>query len=137
MRIAGIVCNLLVLGSTAMTVVTEGLPSQMGYLALTLSVLLVSLLSAVALAWSRTGIRLGTSGGKVPEAIVAAAIMLCNVLVCAACLWVAVSRYPYSEGNGIIPFAVLLVATPVLTVVALLGQHAATGDTMSTTAGAE
>ena len=132
MRIAGIVCNLLVLGSTAMTVVTEGLPSQMGYLTLTLSVLLVSLLSAVALAWSRTGIRLGTSAGKVPEAI-----MLCNVLVCAACVWVAVSRYPYSEGNGIIPFAVLLVATPVLTVVALLGQHPATGDTMSTTAGAE
>jgi hypothetical protein len=136
MRIAAIVCNLLVLGSTAMTVVTEGLPGQVGYLALTLSVLLVSLLSAVALAWSRAGIRLGTSGGRVPEAIVAA-IMLCNVLVCAACLWVAVSRYPYSEGNGIIPFAVLLVATPVLTVVALLGQHAATGDTMSTTAGTE
>ncbi len=135
MRTAAMVCNLVVLGATAMTVVTEGLPAQAGYLALTSSVLVVSMLSAVALAWGRPGRRLGTADGKVSRALVVLSV-LCNVSICAGCAWVAVSRFPYSEGTGIIPFAVLLVATPVLTVVALLGRHPEPGEAMSTAAGA-
>ncbi len=123
MRIVAIVCNVLVLGATGASVVTEGMPRQTGDLALTLAVLGVALLSAIVLAAGRAGARVPSTGLFV---LAERTSVVCNVLVFAACLWVAVGRYPYPEGNSIIPFAVLLVATPIMTVIALLGAMART-----------
>lgn len=117
-----IVCNILVLAAAGATVVSEGMPSQAGYLILTVAVLVVPLLSGVVLVWGGTAARGRAGIQERPRPLVAAegAALVANVLTFAACLWVAVSRYPYTEGNSIIPYAALLVATPVVTVVALL-----------------
>jgi hypothetical protein len=47
--------------------------------------------------------------------------VLGNLLLLGAACWAAVAQYPYPEGNSVIPFAVLVVVTPILSLLALLG----------------
>jgi len=102
--------NIVLVAVTCLIVVTEGLPVGPFYLAFTLLMFLVPVLTVVALA------RRSSAGGS---AVRMAAAVGSLVLLAAVC-WALVAQYPSPEGAGVIPFAVLAVLTPALSVAALL-----------------
>jgi len=123
MGTAAIVCNVVLLAITGAIIVTEGVPGDTRYLALTLLMLLVPLLSAVVLVRERMAPQ-GPStedAGTSSTTLAHRAAVLCNLMLFGASCWAVVAQYPYPEGNSVIPFAVLAVCTPILSLVALLG----------------
>ena len=123
MRTAAIVCNVVVFAVTGIIVLTEGVPKDARYAVLTFLVLLVPLLSAVVLVRERVAPPApGVDGGAGPAiTLTRRAAALCNLVLLGAACWAAVTQYPYPEGNGVIPFAVLVVCAPILSLMALLG----------------
>ena len=123
MRIAAIVCSVALLALTGIDVLTEGVPSRAGDAVLTFVVLLIPLLTAVVLVRERLAVHRHRvdDGGAPTVGLAHHAAVVGNLVVLVACGWAAVARYPYPEGNGVIPFAVLAVGTPIVSLVALLG----------------
>ena len=123
MRTAAIVCNVAVLAITWLIILTEGVPRDPRYVALTLLVLLVPLLSAVVLVRKRIGPQGPSTIVERLSAITLAdrAAVRCNLVLLGASCWAVVAQYPYPEGNSVIPFAVLTVCTPILSLMAVLG----------------
>jgi hypothetical protein len=123
MGTAAVICNVLVFAATGLTVVTEGVPKQPRYLVLTLLMLLVPVLSTVVLVRKARTHRAQSpgEGGSSAMTLAERATVLCNVVVFGASCWAAVAQYPFAEGAGMIPFAMLVVGTPILTLLALLG----------------
>ena len=123
MRAAAIGCNAVLFVISCMIVLTEGMQSRARYLVLTLLVLLVPLFSAVLLARQHVASRgqHAGDGGRLGGTATHWAAVLCNVVLLTASCWAAVAQYPYSEGSAMIPFALLAVATPILSLVALRG----------------
>jgi hypothetical protein len=119
---AAIVCNVLVSASTGFIILTEGLPRDARYLLLTLLMLLVPLLSLVVLVRERVARQARSAGGDGSPATTPEnrAALLCNLVLFGVSAWEAVAQYPYPEGNSMVPFAVLAVGTPMLTLLALL-----------------
>jgi hypothetical protein len=122
MRVAAIVFNVVLCAITGPTILTEGLPREPRYLALTLLVLLVPLLTAVALVRQRMAPPWPAArrDGGSADTLANSAAVLCNLVLLGASCWAAVAQYPYPEGNSVIPFAVLAVCTPILSLLALL-----------------
>lgn len=48
--------------------------------------------------------------------------VVCNLVLAGFSCWAGVAQYPYPEGNGVIVFAVLMVFTPIVSVVVLLAN---------------
>ncbi len=46
--------------------------------------------------------------------------IICNIVLLGFVCWAIVDQYPHPEEDGVIPFAVLTVMTPILTLVALI-----------------
>jgi hypothetical protein len=125
MRTAAVVCNVLVFVVTGLIVVTEGWPREPRYLALTLVMLFVPALSAVVLARRQRAPEVRSTGGGRPPAMTptARAAVAGNLVMLGASGWEAVAQYPYAEGASVIPFAMLVVCTPVLSLLAFLGRR--------------
>lgn len=123
MGITAIVCNVVLFAITGLIILTEGVPRHAHYLVLTLLVLLVPLLSAVVLVRKRIAPQgLSTDDdGSLGITLTTRAAVLCNLVLFGASCWAVVAQYPYPEGNSVIPFAVLAVCTPILSLMALLG----------------
>jgi len=45
--------------------------------------------------------------------------VVCNLVLVGFSCWAAVAQYPYPEGNGVIPFGLLMVFTPIISLVVL------------------
>ena len=134
MRTAAIVCNVVLLAITGVIISTEGVPGDPLYLVLTLLVLLVPLFTAVVLVRGRIAPkepRAGVDGSSAIRLTNRAAV-LCNLVLFGASFWAAVAQYPYPEGNSVIPFAVLAVCTPILSLMALGGGRRATAPAPGT-----
>ena len=111
MRAAAVFCNVLVFAVTGVIVLTEGVPRDSWHLVFTFLVLLVPPLSAVALVRARVapeGPRPRGDGSSVVTLTRRTAV-LGNLVLLGALCWEIVVQYPYSEGNSVIPFAVLTV----------------------------
>jgi hypothetical protein len=123
MRTAAIACNVVVFLIAGALVLTEGLPRDARYLALTFLVLLVPPLSAAVLVRDRIAARgPGTgSDGSSTRRLTERAAVPCNLVLLGASCWESVAQYPYPEGNSVIPFAVLTICAPILTLMARLG----------------
>jgi hypothetical protein len=123
MRTAAIVCNVVVLTMTGVILLTEGVPRHARYLVLTLLVLLVPLFTAVVLVRER----IAPPGSSTDSdrwstmTLTNRAVVLCNLVLLGASCWESVAQYPYPEGNSVIPFAVLTICAPILSLMALLG----------------
>jgi hypothetical protein len=121
MRIVAIVCNIVLFVITSMIVLTEGIPGRAPYLILTLLPMLVPLLSLIVLL--RGGMTLQERKTRDDPSSMSALVdrvaVLCNFVLVGFTCWAAVAQYPYAEGNGVIPFALLMVLTPILTLVVL------------------
>jgi hypothetical protein len=89
------------------------MPGASHFVVLTLLMLLVPLLTAVVLVRERLASPAVTLVNRVA--------VLCNLVLLGASGWEAVAQYPYPEGNSVIPFALLAVCTPILSLMALLG----------------
>jgi len=122
MRTAALVCNVVLLAITGLIILTEGLPREGRYLVLTLLMLLIPLLSLVVLVRQRAAPPRPSAENAGPSANTLAnrAAVMGNLLLFGASCWAAVAQYPYPEGNSVIPFAVLAVCTPILSLLALL-----------------
>lgn len=122
MRIAAIVCNVLVFAITGAIVLTEGMPRELRYLVLTLLMLLIPLFSAIVLIRKRRVPQGTCRADRLPAmTLTHRAAVLCNIVLFGVSCWAAVAQYPYIEGNSVIPFGVLAVCTPIVSVVAFLG----------------
>jgi hypothetical protein len=49
--------------------------------------------------------------------------VLSNLVLLAFSSWAIVDQYPHPEDGGVIPYAVLVVVTPIISLVALLGRR--------------
>jgi hypothetical protein len=139
METAAIVCNAVLFAVTGTIVLTEGVPGEARYLLLTLLVLLVPLLSAVVLVRGRMARPGQGAGNDGPSTVTLAsrAAGLGNLGLLGASGWESVAQYPYPEGDSLIPFAVLAVGTPILSLIALLRgrRRAVRGERRSGTGG--
>jgi hypothetical protein len=96
-------------------------PDDARYLILTFLMLLVPLVTAVVLI-RRRAIAPGPGrddAGSLTVRLTNHATVLINLLLVGASCAAAVAQYPYPEGNGVIPFAVLAVCAPTLSLMAL------------------
>jgi hypothetical protein len=122
MKIVAVVCNVVLFAVTCSIVVTEGIPRKAPYLILTLLPLFVPILNMVVLprgGMTREGVRTlddGSPGGSFVNRVA----VCCNLVLVALSCWAAITQYPYREGLGVIPFALLMVFTPIVSVVVLL-----------------
>jgi len=122
MGAAAIVCNVVLFAITGVIILTEGVPREARYLVLTLLMLAVPLLSAVVLVRGRAALagRRADATGSPTITLTRAGAVVCNLILLGASCWETVVQYPYPEGNSIIPFAVLAIGTPIVSLVALL-----------------
>jgi len=125
MKTVAAVCNIGLFLFTFAVLATEGVSARPLYLALTLLLLAVPLLTSVLLLRGRMAPRdeqtapeplsaAGTSAGRVA--------VIGNLALIGLVCWAIADAYPHPEESGVIPYAVLAVLTPVLSVVALLGR---------------
>jgi len=109
MRTAALVCNVILVATLCLDALTEGVPGQTLYLMFTVLALLVPILTFVVL----------LRGGSA-RALITRVTVVCNLVLAALTCWAAIAHYPYPEGNGVIPFALLLLLTPIISAVVLL-----------------
>jgi hypothetical protein len=112
-RIAAVVCNLLLFAAIGMIVLTEGMPSRAVFLLFTVLALLVPIVSAAVIlrrttgrGWHRSPLDWATG--------------LLNVALIGLTCWAAISQFPPPEGLGVLPFAVLMFAAPILSLTVLV-----------------
>ena len=122
MRTAAVVCNVVLLAITGVILLTEGVPRNTHYLVVTLLLILVPLLNTVVLVRKRMAPQKPSTDDResAPITPMSCTAVLCNVVLFGASCWEGIAQYPYPEGNGVIPFVVLAVCTPILTVFAIL-----------------
>ena len=120
MKIPAIGCNLLASGFVGLDLMNEGLPVSPLYWAFTLVALLVPLVSCAVI------FRFSSRVAAQPAIALTTLVIAGNVLLFGLVVWAVVVRYPYPEGNSIIPFALLLLVAPVLSLIVMAGDiHAA------------
>ncbi len=110
MRTLALVLNLALLLFVVFLLVAEGIPTDLPSIGLSLLVLIVPL---------QTAIVIGNSGlARNPGARMAVATA--NVVLIAAAGWAVATRLPsHPPEEGLIPFVVLLLAAPLVSLVAL------------------
>lgn len=136
MKIVAVVCNVILFVITCFIVLTEGIPRQAPYLILTLLPLLVPILSLVVLlrgGMTREGQRTRDDPSSGSTLINRVAVF-CNLVFAAFSCWAATAQYPYPEGNSVIPFALLMVFTPILSSVVLFRGGKGKGQEQQRTA---
>jgi hypothetical protein len=122
MRIVALICNIVLFGFTCLVLVVDGPPKGASYVVFTAWSLLTLILSAVVI--SRMGAIDGLSSTSTTPRIVAT---ICNVVFLGFVCWALVDQYPHPEEDGVIAFTVLMVLTPILSLVALLRDGANDG----------
>jgi hypothetical protein len=122
--IVAVICNVVLLAFTGVVLVTDGVSREGPYVVFTLLLLLVPILSVVALV-RRGGNRpdLGTHDVPSSRSTVTKRVAVSSNLVWLAfSCWAIVDQYPHPADAGVIPFAVLVVVTPIVSLAALLGR---------------
>ena len=117
MTIVAVVCNVVLFLFTCFVLWTEGSSKGGGYIVLTVLLLLIPILSSAVIL--RGGARDGWMGsqGKTVAAIG-------NIALLGFVIWAVASTYPHPEEPGVIPFTVICVLTPILTLLVVLRRGA-------------
>jgi hypothetical protein len=110
MRMLAIVCNVLSGIFTCLVVATDGMSREPAYALFTLLLIVVPLYTAYALA-SRVG------HASVPAR---RAAVVFNVVLLAGIAAAVVDQYPHPNEPGFVPYVLLMVFTPLLSIVALV-----------------
>jgi hypothetical protein len=110
MKLLTVLCNVVLVGFTALVVAGEGLSRELAYSVFTLLLVLVPIFTIYVVAR-------GEAARKPAIARVAA---VCNLVLFGMVCWSIVDQYPHPAEPGVIPYVVLAVLTPVLNAVVLL-----------------
>ena len=133
MKIAAVICNILLFAFTCMVIATDGPATETVYIIFTMWILLTLILnvvvfyrSAMSRGWSglfnkstataETG--RGADRSSVDRNLKTAAI-ICNIVFIAFVCWAYVDQYPHPEEEGFIEYMVMMVLTPILSLVVL------------------
>jgi hypothetical protein len=132
MKIVAVICNIVLFAFTCLVLVTDGPPKGASYILFTLWLLLTLILNSVVI--SRSGASDGWLGlhmnrktleGKKIDDLSSTSIVMrvvaiiCNIILLGFTCWAFVDQYPHPEEDGVITFAVLMVLTPILSLVVL------------------
>ena len=122
MRAAAIFCSIVLFVITGLIILTGGVPSEGRYLALTLPVLSVPLLSVVVLGRAQPARQRPSTDAYGSSRVAKRAAVFGNLALFGASCWASVAQYPYPEGNSVIPFVLLAIGAPLLNLTALLRE---------------
>lgn len=114
MRLLAIVCNALSCLFTCLVVATDGLSREPAYVLFALLLVVVPLFTAYAL-----GSRVGRASASTRRAAI-----IGNVVLLASIAAAIVAQYPHPNEPGFIPYVLLMVFTPVLSIVTLVANRA-------------
>ncbi len=142
MKNAAIVCNFVLFAFTCVVIATDGLPSEARYMVFTLWTLFTLLLTPAII--SRFGTRPGWLSpcrkGATPKddekadrlsstgLVMRIAAIVANIVLLGGICWALVEQYPHPEEEGFIAFVVLMVLTPLLSLVVLIRSTARSGS---------
>jgi hypothetical protein len=117
MKTVAVVCNLLSLAFTCAVVATDGVPREVAYIVFTLLLMLVPAVTVFALVSRRDG-----SAGLVSAAspAVRGVAVVANAIVVGFVCWALVDQHPHPEEGGFVEYVILMLLTPVLSIVALM-----------------
>ena len=138
MRIVAVICNIVLFAFTCLVLVTDGPPKGASYIVFTLWLLLTLILSSVVI--SRSGARDSWLGLQMKRkaleeqekavdlsstsTVMRVVAIICNIILLGFTCWAFVDQYPHPEEDGVIAFAVLMVLTPILSLVVLFRNGA-------------
>ena len=111
MRTVTLLFNVVSCLFTGVVVVTDGMSAEPAYVALMLLMVLMPVLTIYALVVSAAGAALASTR--------AAAIG--NLVLLVFIGWALVDRYPHPDEPGFVPYVVVMLLTPVLSILALSG----------------
>jgi hypothetical protein len=153
MKTLAVVCNIVLFTFTCIVLVTDGVPMQAAYIVFTLLSLLVPILSLVVISRSRVsggwlgphvkrkplGEKRKTEDRSFAGATLNSVAVVCNIVLFGFVCWALMDQYPHPEEEGVIPFAVLMVLTPVLSMVVIVraGVSGRLGNPLRTKASKE
>ncbi len=120
MKNLAVLCNLVLVVFTALVVATDGAPTAPAYIAFTLLLVLIPILSVVVM------LRAGSAGGSTGLQRLAG---WCNIVLLVLVAWAIVDQYPHPQEPGFFPFVVLVVACPILSAFVLFRRPTATAGT--------
>jgi hypothetical protein len=134
MKIVAVICNVVLFVFTCFVLVTDGISKEAAYIVFTLLLLLVPILSFVVI--FRSGVSYGWLGrhieGKALEeqrkvddlssmsTIMKMVVTICNIVLLGFACWAIVSQYPHPEEDGVVVYTILVLLTPILSMVVLL-----------------
>jgi hypothetical protein len=141
MKTVAVICNIVLFGFTCVVLMVDGPPEGIGHIVFTLWSLMTLILTAVVI--SRRGARDGWLGRQMksealkeqkesadrsaPSAVMRIVAVVCNIVFFGFVCWALVDQYPHPEEEGVIAFTVLMVLTPILSLVVLLRRAAGDG----------
>ena len=107
-----LVCNIVSVVFTLLVLATDGLATRTIYLVFTLLLILIPIVTILALT------RPGTLPGSGTGALRLAAFS--NLVLLGFVCWALVEQYPHPNEPGFVPYAALMILTPLLSAVVLL-----------------
>lgn len=113
MKALTVLCNVVFLSFTALVLVTDGISRQPAYIVLTLLLMLVPLFTLIVL--------LTRSGESRPAEKNVAEIANLALLVLIG--WAFMAQYPHPREAGFVPYLLLALFTPALSVAVLFFQR--------------
>jgi uncharacterized membrane protein len=113
MKIAAIICNIVLFVFHCFVLLTDGFPREAGYIVFTLWSFFTMILSAVLIWRMRTN---SSSPGQKMRIVA----IICNIIFLGFVCWALVDQYPHPKEGGLIAMVVLMFLTPILNVVVLL-----------------
>ncbi len=135
MRILAVACNVVLFGFTCLVLVTDGPPQGTGYTVFTLWSLSTLVLSSMVIShggasdsWlvrqvTRRSLDEQKKNGNVtfPSTVTGGVAIIANIIFLGFICWALVDQYPHPDEEGFIAFIALMIFTPILNLVVLLG----------------
>ncbi len=117
---AAIIFNVALVALTCLVLATDGAPREVLYVVFGILLLAVPVLSAAVLVGRRLHLR-DRAADASPRMRRASQIgVLCNVLLLGTACWALYDQYPHPDERGFSEYVVVILLTPILSIVALL-----------------
>jgi peptidoglycan/LPS O-acetylase OafA/YrhL len=115
MRRLVLICNIASLLFTVLVIAGDGPATETTYIVLMVLLLLIPAFTLLALARPRTF--------RARAATILGLAGLCNLVLLAFVGWALVDQHPHPNEPGFLPYAALMILTPVLSAIALLRRR--------------
>ncbi len=133
MKIVTLICNIALLGFTCLLFLFEGISKEAAYIVFTLLLLLVPILNIMLIFGNPVNFGYWTSKmknrtteeqRKVDEQssiypVMKIVVLILNIALLGFASWSIVSNYPHPAEAGVLPYALLVVLTPILSLIAI------------------